>query len=248
MKLPRRAVLGNQDQVPTGGNPPVQAHPFSQQPLDPVSNDGVPHFLGDRHPEATADHRAGPPPREREDMSTMQLGAAGLHREELGALSQPHLLRDARRPAARHGGATLLLGDRDRDALASLGAPSTKDFTSSAGFLACAKPVGPLAALVVRLVGTLHGLLSTLRGAGSILKRGIEVKPASLSSVRARFPTRFRSSLPRVFSLQREFAVCYQRQVSSPVGRPLAPAAGGRPEVPVDNFWKGCTLSVRRLR
>lgn len=36
-----------------------------------------------------------------------------------------------------------------------------------------------------------------------------------------------RSSLPIVFILQREFPVCYQRQVSSPVGGPLVTAAGG---------------------
>src|SRR5947209_3323670 len=35
-----------------------------------------------------------------------------------------------------------------------------------------------------------------------------------------------RSSLPSVFILQREFALCYQREVSSPVGGPLVTAAG----------------------
>jgi len=48
MKLPRRAVLGNKDHIPPGWNPAVQPHPLAQQPLDSVSNDRVPDFLGDR--------------------------------------------------------------------------------------------------------------------------------------------------------------------------------------------------------
>src|SRR4051794_9190887 len=98
MKLPRRAVLGNQDQVPTGWDPSMQAHPLSQQPLDPVSNDRVPHFLGDRHAEPASLRLGVMPLRNAEDMPSMQLRTTGLHREELGALSQSHLLRDARRP------------------------------------------------------------------------------------------------------------------------------------------------------
>src|ERR1044071_679202 len=103
MKLPRRAVLGNQDQVPTGGNPTMQAQPLSQQPLDPVSNDGVPHFLGDRQTEPASALLGVATLHDRQDMATMQLGSPGLPRQELGALSQPHLLGDARRPATRHG-------------------------------------------------------------------------------------------------------------------------------------------------
>src|SRR3954470_20229630 len=122
MKLPRRAVLGNQDQVPTDGNPAMQAHPLAQQALDPISNDRVPHFLGDRQAEppgpgsAIIDARL----RDRQEMAAMQLCTAGLHREKLDAASQPHLLRDARRRAAWHDALTLLLGDGDRYPLAAL--------------------------------------------------------------------------------------------------------------------------------
>ena len=72
----------------------MQAQPLSQQALDPVSNDRVPHFLGDRHAEP-ASLRVVVPLRNSEDVPTMQLRTTGLHREELGALSQPHLLGDA---------------------------------------------------------------------------------------------------------------------------------------------------------
>src|ERR1051325_8961664 len=57
----------------------------------------------------------------------------------------------------RPGIAGLLLRDRDRDPLAPFGAPSTKNSSAAARLLACAKPVGPLATLVMWLVGTLHG-------------------------------------------------------------------------------------------
>jgi hypothetical protein len=73
----------------------MQAHPLSHQPLDPVSNDRVSHFLGDGHAEAASLRLLIVPLRNREDMPAMQLRTTRLHREELGALSQPHLLRDA---------------------------------------------------------------------------------------------------------------------------------------------------------
>ena len=87
----------------------MQAHPFSQQPPDPVSNDCVSHFLGDGQTEAASLRWLDVPLRDREDMPAMQLRTTRLHREELGALSQSHLLRDARRPAARHGGTRYFL-------------------------------------------------------------------------------------------------------------------------------------------
>lgn len=51
----------------------------------------------------------------------------------------------------------LLLRSGHRDALAALGAATTKNFTSAARLLASAKAMGALAALVVGLVGALHG-------------------------------------------------------------------------------------------
>src|SRR3954471_21073161 len=143
MKLPRRAVLGNQDQVPTDGNPAVEAHPLAQHALDPVSNDRVPHFLGDRQaePPGPGGGIIAARLRDRQDMTAMQLCTARLHREELGAASQPHLFRDARRRAAWHEALTLLLRDCDRYPLAPLGTATAKDLSSPAGFLARTKPM-----------------------------------------------------------------------------------------------------------
>jgi hypothetical protein len=78
----------------------------------------------------------------------------------------------------RRGTIPLFLGDGDRYTLAALGPATAENFATPAGFLASAKPVGALAALVMRLIGTLHGLDSTRRGARSILKGAGEVKPA----------------------------------------------------------------------
>src|SRR5438445_4996020 len=62
--------------------------------------------------------------------------------------------------------AALLLRDRDRDPLAALGAPATEHLAPPARLLTGAKSMGALAALVVRLVGTLHGtVLGCLRNA-----------------------------------------------------------------------------------
>src|SRR5882724_6190803 len=163
MKLPRRAVLGNQDHVPTGRNPAVEAQPFSQQPLDPISNDRVSYFLGNRQPEPPMRAHPGLLSHHRQHVATVQLATAGLDREVVDTLPQPHLLADAQqgqrgqRTATRHGASKLLLRDRDRDALASLRTATAEDFATTAGFLAGAKPVGALATLVMWLVGTLHG-------------------------------------------------------------------------------------------
>ena len=54
----------------------------------------------------------------------------------------------------------LLLGDGHRQTLAALGASTTKDGASTAGLHPGAKPMGALPALVVRLIGSLHGEVS----------------------------------------------------------------------------------------
>src|SRR4051812_8183293 len=136
----------------------MKAHPLSQASLDPISNDRVSYFLGDRQPEPTSRARLGSLACDRQDMATMQLHTAGLDRDVVDALSQPHLLGDRRRRATRHGALALLLRDGDRDPLAALGAAATEDFTSATGFLTSAEPVGALATFIMRLVGTLgHG-------------------------------------------------------------------------------------------
>src|SRR5882757_5012867 len=52
----------------------------------------------------------------------------------------------------------LLLRDRDRDPLAPLGTAAAEDFTTAAGLLAGSEPLGALAALIMWLIGTLHGV------------------------------------------------------------------------------------------
>src|SRR5262245_21068207 len=102
MKLPRRAVLGNHDHIPSRWNPRVLPKPLAQQPLDPISNDRASHFLGDRQPKPTAKLRGAASFRDTQDMAAMHLHAPVLHREVIGALPQPHVLGDARRRATMH--------------------------------------------------------------------------------------------------------------------------------------------------
>jgi hypothetical protein len=106
--------------------------------------------------------------------------------------------------------------------------------------------VGALAALIMRLVGTLHSFNSTLRGGGSILKRADEVK-----------------LVPRYSALRREcggsgvpfpaFSACNVNSRSATNARfprlwtSHGAWPGGEPEVLVDNFWIGCLLFVYQL-
>src|SRR5262249_32165295 len=101
MKLPRRAVLGNQDHVPAGWNPAVKPQPLSQKPLDSISNDRVPYFLGNREPEPPARTNSGLLPRDRKHVATMQLHPAGLDRDVVDTQPQPHLLEDPQRAATK---------------------------------------------------------------------------------------------------------------------------------------------------
>lgn len=111
----------------------------------------------------------------------MELLAGVLDGNELGASTEPHLLRDA---AHR-----LLLRDRHREPLAALRATATKHLATATGLLARTEPVSAFTALVVRLVGALaHGYFpsavevrpiyigSGVCGAGSILScvRGVK--------------------------------------------------------------------------
>src|SRR5881394_4047910 len=74
----------------------------------------------------------------------------------------------------RHVAMSLLRGGHG-DTLATLRSSATQDLAATTGLLARAKPVGALAALVMRLVGALHGWSSCceeqgpLRGGASIL-------------------------------------------------------------------------------
>ena len=147
---------------PAGTQPCSRIHSRTQA-LDPISNDRVSHFLGDRDAEPTDELGITAFSRERQHVAPMQLLAVRLDGDVLGASTEPHLLRDA----ARH---RLLLGDRHRDALAALRATATKDLTATTGLLARTESVGAFAALVVRLVRTLaHGMTPAFCGAGSIL-------------------------------------------------------------------------------
>jgi hypothetical protein len=82
----------------------------------------------------------------------------------------------------------LLLRGGDRDALATLRAATTKNFTAAPGLLAGAEPVGPLAALVVWLVRALrHRQAPVSAERGSILNASEGVKLAlRISTIRRR--------------------------------------------------------------
>src|SRR5690349_20232301 len=85
-------------------------------------------------------------------MAPVQFLPVRLNGDELSTFAEPHLFRNA---AHRNS----LLGDRHRDALATLRATATKDFTTTTGLLARTETVSAFAALVVRLVRTLaHGI------------------------------------------------------------------------------------------
>src|SRR5438132_10969926 len=99
MKLPRCAVLGNQDHVPTRGNPPMQPHPLTKQTFDPIANRCVSYFLRHGEPEATDQLGLSPPACNPEHVPAMNLDALALNADEVSALSQPHLLRDSERSA-----------------------------------------------------------------------------------------------------------------------------------------------------
>ena len=102
VKLPRRGVLGNQDYVPACRHPTVDAQPLSQQALDPVSNDRVSHFLGDRDAEPSDEGGGQAFASDLEDVATVVLRTVGLNSQVVGALSQPRFLGDSKRSAAWH--------------------------------------------------------------------------------------------------------------------------------------------------
>src|SRR5688572_8411738 len=103
-----------------------------------------------------------------------------------------------------------LLRSRHRDALAPFGPASAEDLATATGLLAGAEAMGALAALVVRLVGALHGVPScSCQGSGKG-KVGIDTRRQPRSQGRAfesrsgdcfgsrttlRSPAKFRSSL-----------------------------------------------------
>ena len=132
----------------------MQPQPLAQHALDPIPNGGVPYFLGHGQPEPTREVGRRALPSDREHVATVELHTVRLNSNEVRALSQAHLLREPSRSALRH---ELLLRSGHRDTLATLRATTTKHFTTAAGLLASAEAMGTLAALVVGLVGTLHG-------------------------------------------------------------------------------------------
>jgi hypothetical protein len=113
----------------------------------------------------------------------MNLGSRSLHRKEILPPTQPHRSLDAMR--RRHD--RLLLRDRDGEALAALGSATAKDLTTGAGLLTGAEPMGPQAALVMRLIRSLHGTSSGSTG-GAIDTRkplGCQADEPVLVAVRA---------------------------------------------------------------
>lgn len=175
VKLPCRGVLGNQDHVPACRHPAVLAQPLSQQAPDPVSNDRVPHFLGDRDPEPARQVGLRSFACDREDVATVQLRTRSLDGEVVGALSQPVLLGDPKgRPASHVTSSRPLPRSACDPSRGGDGAPRAHPGSSYVrGSRACA--CGSCCA-----VGTYASrLLSTGRGdygGRSILKRAREVK------------------------------------------------------------------------
>ena len=125
----------------------MEAKPFSQQALDPISNDRVPYFLGDRDAKSSDKLGIISFSRKRQDVAPVELLAISLDFDVVRTSTEPHLLRDAAH--------ALLLGDRHRDAFATLGATATKHLATTTGLLAGTEAVRPFAALVMRLIRTL---------------------------------------------------------------------------------------------
>lgn len=239
MKLPCRGVLGNQDQVPTSGDPPVQAHPLSQHALDPISNDRVPYLLGDREPEPTLEGRVGPLPKDRKHVATVHLPTVRLDGDIVGTLSQPHLLGNAQGSAAGHATSWRWSPRYAYGPSRDDGAGPHGHHGSSCGRGSRACACGSCCA--VDTYASRFSPSPGLWGAGSILKRAPEVKAdASASHIeraeRARdrrfahrhFPSTnrgkcgvrdthgwasVRSSLGSDFGLPGETLSCYQRRV-----------------------------------
>ena len=78
----------------------MHPQPLSHQALDPVPDDRVPYFPGDRQAEPAGKLRIRAPARNPEDVAPMELLTARLHREVIDSLTQAHLLRDPERPSA----------------------------------------------------------------------------------------------------------------------------------------------------
>jgi hypothetical protein len=135
------------------------ANPLAYEAPDPVASYRVPYFLGDRDPEPTDERGIISFSCESEQVTTVELDSRGLDLEKLGSSAQSHLLRDRQAAPRRH--VASLLGDRHRDALAPLGAATTKHFATSASLLTGAKAVGAFTALIVGLIGALHGYSPT---------------------------------------------------------------------------------------
>ncbi len=203
-------------------------------------------------------------------MTAVQLLTLRLDGHELGTTTEPHLLRNA----AAH--ARLLLGDRHRDALTALRATATKDFTTTTGLLASTEAVRALAALVMRLIRTLHGSSPAFAERDRYaLGPGVSRTGRRSRAVGCRSPRRARcrgcSELPRRrktrartapdfstkiasfgsrnsarFVLRSEIAICYQGQTFS-CGQLVTSGRGSAPEEGVDNFWNGCLLPVVSL-
>ena len=153
MNLPRRGVLGNQDDVPACGTQPC-SRIHSRTALDSISNDRVSYFLGDRDTEPPDELGITSFACERQDVASVKLGPSRwTATKSARRRSRISLVMRARQAS--------LLGDRHRDPLAAFGATAAQDFATTTGLLAGAEAMGALTALVMRLIRTLaHGMYS----------------------------------------------------------------------------------------
>src|SRR5688572_31726535 len=152
----------------------------------------------------------------------------------------------------------LLLRDRHRNAFAALCATATQHLATTTGLLAGTKTVRPFAALVMRLIRTLHGFspafaerdrYSLASGVSSSAARWPDQSRKSrrdLAPVTMAFSPRNGSSIAVDFVLQSRNAICYVRLTFS-CGQLVRLDAGSTPEEGVNNFWIGCTFACELL-
>ena len=100
-----------------------------------------------------------------------------------------------------------------------------------------------LAALVVRLIRTLHGTSPAFAEVDRYFHRTGGVKEQIVETATLPFVEALGSSIAVGFHLRSEIAICYQRRTFS-CGQVQERGHGRAPEAVVDNFWIGSLLSV----
>jgi hypothetical protein len=220
VNLPRRGVLGNHNHVPADWNPPVESHPLAYEALDPVSNDRVSHFLGDRDAESTRELGVTTSSCKRQNVTSVELYPVRLNGHELGAPTKPHLLGDA---ACRHA---YFLAAVTEIRLRPFARRRRRTSRPPRVFLRARKPCVRLRLLLcgwyVRFTAILRRLRSGIDTQSRTGCQGAADQVGSISPLSLRTPASFRrgsaifgSSNAGGFVLQSENAICYLGQTFS---------------------------------